>query len=159
MDAESHFQRPASWREAASLLSFSPAVPANTEGFELQSLAVFVLDHRHRDVPVEDRSLEAHFGGFSLSQRRAFAAEARRLAIDVPYGASPREARVAGHEARVCDLGPEPEADDIDPRVPAVVTWHDNGMFFLVASAELQPDALMRIAASLYDKERKLRTI
>jgi xanthine/CO dehydrogenase XdhC/CoxF family maturation factor len=159
MDTNPHFVRPASWREAASLLSFRPIVPANTEGFELRSLAVFAMDHNHRDIAVENRSLEAHFGGFNLSQRRASAAEARRLALDVSYGASPREALIAGHEARVCDLGPEPEPDDIDPRMPAVVTWHDDGMFFLVASGQLQPDVLLRIAASLYDKERKLRSI
>jgi hypothetical protein len=79
--------------------------------------------------------------------------------VDVSYGASPEEARIAGHEGRVYDVGPEPEPDDIDPRLPAVVTWHDNGMFFLVASGELPPDALLRIAASLYDKERRLRSI
>jgi hypothetical protein len=57
MDASAHFLRPASWREAAPLLSFRPVVPGHTEGFALLSLAVFVMDHKHRDVPVRDRSL------------------------------------------------------------------------------------------------------
>jgi hypothetical protein len=46
--------------------------------------------------------------------------------------------------------GPEPPPDDNDGPQPAVVTWHDNGRFFLIASQELPTDTLMQIAISLY---------
>jgi hypothetical protein len=68
----------------------------------------------------------------------------------VSYGRDPREARIAGHEARVYELGPEPEPDDIDGGREAVVVWHDVGMFFLVASREMASDELIEIAISLY---------
>ena len=54
------------------------------------------------------------------------------------------------HEAMAYELGPEPEPDDIDGRMPAVVTWSDGEIFYLVASGELTVDWLLRIAGSLY---------
>lgn len=151
MDSNPHFLNPSSWEEAATMLAFVPVVPAHTEGFALQSLAVFVMDHKHRDVPVGDRSLEAHYGGFVLSQSMGAPAEARRKALDLRYGAAPHEMRIVGREGRAYRLGPVPEPDDIDPRMPAVIVWHDADMFFLVASDTLEIDALDRIARSLYD--------
>ncbi len=61
-----------------------------------------------------------------------------------------RARHIAGHAAHVDELGPEPEPDDIDERNPAVVTWHDAEMFYLIASGEMSSDGLVRIANSLY---------
>ena len=61
-----------------------------------------------RELPIEDRALEAQYGGFVLSQSRKGAEEARRLALNVSYGRAAREARIAGRDARVYELGPEP---------------------------------------------------
>jgi hypothetical protein len=132
------------------MLSFEPRRPRDTAGRDLESLSVFVRDHRHRDVPVEERSLEAHFGTFSVSQSHKGEREARRWVVETSYGREPREVRVAGHEGRTYDLGPEPPSDDIDGRAPAVVVWHDGGMHFLVASAEPGVDTLLAIAESMY---------
>ena len=57
---------------------------------------------------------------------------------------------VSGHEGRIYDLGPLPPPDDIDPRPPAVVVWHDGDMFYMVASDQLESDVLLRVAESLY---------
>jgi len=145
-----HLETASSWEDAEALVAFRPVEPKQTEGFDLQSLAVHVRDHRQREVAVEDRTLEAHYGGFVLTQSRRTEDEARRLAVDVSYGRAPYEARIAGREARVYEMGPEPEPDDIDGRMPAVVVWHDGDRFFLIASNELATDALIRIAGSLY---------
>jgi len=54
--------------------------------------------------------------------------------------------------ARMYELGPEPTKDDIDGRSPAVVTWHDEEMFYLIASTGMAAADLERIAGSLYRK-------
>lgn len=132
------------------MVSFQPRRPRNTAGRDLESLRVFVRDHRHREVPVEKRSLEAYFGTFVVSQSHRGRKEARRWAVEVSYGREPREVRVVGHEGRVYELGPEPPPDDVDGRTPAVVVWHDAGMHFLVASDELEADTLLTVATSMY---------
>jgi len=132
------------------MLTFRPRVPTRTAGLPLQALRIHVRDHKRRELPLSERTLEAHYGRFVLSQARKTDEEARRLATDVSYGRDPREARIAGHDARVYELGPEPEPDDIDGRSPAVVVWHDAGMLFLVASGEMTSDELIGIAISLY---------
>jgi hypothetical protein len=146
-----HFATAATWRDAESLVTFRPAAPRWTAGLDLKSLRIFVMDHKHRDVPVGDRSVEAHYGDFVFSQTRRDVAEAKRMALDVSYGLAPKVADVGGHEARVYDLGPVPQPDDIDPRSPAVVTWHDGEMFYLIASDKLDLETLLRIARSFYD--------
>ena len=82
-----------------------------------------------------------------LSQARRSRREARRLALDVSYGADPQDVQIAGHAARLYEHGPEP--DDTDGRMPAVVTWSDGELFFLVASGELSTETLVTIATSL----------
>jgi len=62
----------------------------------------------------------------------------------------PQEGAIAGHAARIYELAPEPEPDDIDGRMPSVVTWHDGEMVFLIASGELPVADLIPIAASMY---------
>ena len=119
-------------------------------GSRLQSLRIHVRDHRQRDLPVRERTLEAHYGNFVLSQSLPGTEEARRRALSVSYGAAARPASIAGHEGRAYDHGPEPEPGDLDGRMPAVVTWHDGEMFFLIASGELPLAELENIAASLY---------
>jgi hypothetical protein len=146
-----HFATAASWREAKAMVTFQPAMPHWTAGLDLRSIRIFVLDHKHRDVPIGERSVEAHYGDFVFSQTRRDIAEAKRMALEVSYGLAPRAADVSGHEARAYDLGPIPEPDDIDPRSPAVVTWHDGEMFYLVASDKLDLDTLIGIARSVYD--------
>ena len=135
---------------------FQPLEPRHTAGLRLQSIEIHVRDHKLRDLPIADRTLEAHYGAFVLSQSRKGATEARRLALDVPYGPASREARIAGHSARVYELGPDPPPDDIDGRNPSVVAWHDEDMFYLVASSTLPSDDLVRMAVSLYEKRKRL---
>lgn len=150
MASNPHFQTVSSWQEAESLLSFRPVTPKHTEGASLQSLSIYVRDHRRRELPIGGRSLEAHYGSFSLSQARHGVEDARRRALELRYGREPHEALICGHEGRVYELGPEPEPDDIDPRSPAVVVWSDGEVLFLIASGSLPSIALLRIAASMY---------
>ena len=145
-----HFETASSWEAARALLAFRPVPPSDTVGFRLQSLRVHVMDHRRRRLPVEARSLEAHYGGFVLSEAMYRADEARRLALEVSYGRDGRAGEISGHEGRVYELGPEPEPDDIDGRPPAVIVWHDDGMLYLLASHTLPADRLLVIASSLY---------
>lgn len=145
-----HFETALSWKEAETLVTFKPLKPSRTEGFTLQSIEIFVLDHKHRQVPVSERSLEAHYEGFVLTQSRKGEAQARRQALEVPYGSLAVEAKIAGHDAQVYELGPEPEPDDFDPRSPSVVVWHDGEMLLLIASDRLPSETLVRIAESIY---------
>ena len=137
------------------MLTFHPLEPEHTAGLRLQSIRIHVRDHKLRELAVGDRSLEAHYGGFVLSQARRSAAEARRLALDVSYGRAPRAAEIAGCAARVYELGSEPQLGDIDGRPPAVVVWHDGELFYLIASDEMPSDNLVRIALSLYPGSRR----
>lgn len=81
-----HFETARSWQDAEALLTFRPLVPSHTGGFVLRSLQIHVRDHKLRELAVADRTLEAHYAGFVLSQSQKGANEARRLAIDVSYG-------------------------------------------------------------------------
>jgi hypothetical protein len=124
-----HFASAPSWNAAGEMLTFQPRQPAFTAGRELQSLRIYVRDHKMRDLRIGERSLE------------------------VSYGRNLREGAIAGHPARIYELGPEPEPDDLDGRPPAVVTWHDGEMFFLIASGEMPVDELIPIAASMYSSQ------
>src|SRR5262245_47383289 len=152
MSSNPHFAAASSWEAAESMLTFKPRVPTHTAGLALQTLRIHVLDHKKRDVAPAARTLEAHYGSFVVSQSRKGVAEARRLALGGSYGRSPRDGRIAGHEARIYDHGPEPPPDDIDGRAPAVVTWHDAGMFYLIATGELPLETLVTIAHSMYEQ-------
>jgi hypothetical protein len=145
-----HFETAESWQAASALLTFEPRVPKDTVDLPLSFLRVHVRDHKRREVPLADRTLEAHYGKFSLSQCRKGVGEARRSAIDVAYGQSPFAVRIAGNDGRAYPLGPEVPPDDIDGRSPAVVTWADGDMHYLVASGELPVEVLIIVAASLY---------
>jgi len=146
-----HFETAASWREAGKMLTFEPVQPRQTAGFKLQALRIHVRDHKRRELPAGVRTLEAHYGGFVLSEARAASrTEARRRALDTSYGAEGRDVDVGGHAGKAYEIGPEPEPDDPDGRMPAVVTWSDGEMFYLVASGELLADLLLRIARSVY---------
>lgn len=150
MNENPHFASVDSWAAAEELIGFTPLEPSDTAGFTLESLRIHVMDHRKRDLPIEERTLEAHYGGFVLTQAAPGRSEARRLAYDLAYGAAPQEANVAGHEARSYAEGPVPEPDDPDGQMPAVVVWPDGDRFMLVAGGDLYVPALLRIAASLY---------
>ena len=145
-----HFSTAPSWKAARAMLCFEPRRPSHTAGLQLQYLRIHVRDHRLRDLPMEQRTLESHYGDFVLSQSRPGADEAHRQALVVSYGPQARPASIAGHSARVYELGPETAPDDIDGRAPAVVTWHEADRFYLIASDKLPADALVRIAESLY---------
>ena len=132
------------------MLVFRPLAPGHTAGRELEALRVHVRDHTHRDLPMRDRTLEAHYGAFVLSQAHRGAVEAKRLALKVSYGADPRAALIAGHEARVYELGPAPPPGDVAGRSPAVVAWSDGHLFYLIGSGELPANTLVEIAQSLY---------
>jgi hypothetical protein len=145
-----YFASATSWAEARAMLTFQPIHPEYTAGFPLKELRIHVRDHKQREVLPGDRTLEAYYGGFTFSQSRKRGDEARRLALTVSYGREPREARISGHPARLYDLGPEPEPDDIDGRSPAVVAWHEGEMFYLIASGEMASEVLVAIANSIY---------
>lgn len=76
--------------------------------------------------------------------------EARRAALSAAYGSDARTAWVGGHEGRTYELGPEPPPGDIDGRSPAVVTWAEGDLFFLIASDRLPAARLLDIAAGMY---------
>ena len=132
------------------MLTFRPREPRHTAGLRLSSIRIHVRDHKLRELPVADRTLEAHYGAFVLSQARRSAAEARRLALDVSYGLGGRDTQIAGCAGRAYERGPQPEPHDIDGLSPAVVVWHDREMFYLIASDEMPSANLIRIATSLY---------
>ena len=132
------------------MLTFTPVQPKYTAGLELESIRIYVRDHRHRELAIADRTCEAHYRNFVVSQSRRAPDEARRLALEVSYGRNPIVARILGRDARVYELGPDPGPDDIDGRSPAVVTWHDGDMFYLIASSEMGIAELQSIAMSLY---------
>jgi hypothetical protein len=119
--------------------------------FRLRSIKIHMRNHRLRKLPTADRTLEAIYDRFAFSQAKKTLQEARRLAIDVSYGPAGRAMQIAGHDARIYDLGPEVAPDDIDGRSPAIVTWHDGAMFYLIASYELCCETLVEVAASLYE--------
>ena len=137
------------------MLTFQPLEPEYTAGLPLQSIRIRVRDHKLRAVPVADRTFEAYYGGFVLSEARRGVDEARRLALAVSYGTAGRDAQIAGRAARVYELGPEPAPDDIDGRSPAVVVWHDVELLYLVASSTMSSDELVAIAKSLYLRKRR----
>lgn len=148
-----HFLSVASRSEASELVTFQPRWP-RLPGLGEPSIAIHVRDHRRRELPAGSRSLEAHYDGFVLSQARRGADEAARLALRVPYGRDARTVWVSGHEGRAYPLGPEVPPDDVDGRAPAVVTWHEGGVHFLMASGTLEVERLEAIAASLYPEEQ-----
>ena len=123
MTPNPHFETARSWKAAQAMLTFRPLQPKHTAGFRLRSLRVYVRDHKLRELSVESRTLEAHYGGFVLSQAWKGVNEARRLALDVRYGAAAREAQIAGRATRVYELGPEPESGDIDDRWARLGWW------------------------------------
>lgn len=152
MTTNPHFETADSWNAAETMLAFRPLQPTYTAGFELEAIRIYVRDHRQRELTIPDRTCEAHYGSFVVSQSRRTPDESRRLALEVSYGDNPIVARVFEHEARLYELGPEPAPEDIDGRSPAVVTWHDGDMFFLVASSEMPSIELQKIAMSLYPR-------
>jgi hypothetical protein len=137
------------------MLTFCPLQPTHRAGHILQSIRIHVRDHKLRELSVEQRTLEAHYRAFSLSQAKMGVTEARRLALEVSYGRDPQSTRIAGLDGRVYELGPEPEPDDIDGRIPSVVVWHDADMFYMVTSGEMPCDALLRVAESLYARPKR----
>jgi hypothetical protein len=146
-----HFQTVQDWADARTLLTFEPRRPRYTAGHDRQSLQLHIRDHKHRELAAEARTLEAHYGAFVVSQARAGEDEAQKRALDTSYGPTSRESHIAGHAARIYELGPEPPPDDVDGRSPAVLTWRDGPMFYLVASSELPATELVQIARSMYD--------
>jgi len=150
MTENPHFQAVDSFKAARELLTFKPLELAYTGGHGLQSLRIYIRDHKLRDLPIQDRTLEAYYGAFSFTQSRKGAAEARRNALDVRYGRVWRHDQIAGRAACIYELGPEPPPDDIDGRSPAVVTWHDEEMFYLVASTEMAAEELVAIVRKIY---------
>jgi hypothetical protein len=144
------FLAPATWEEAAALLTFVPRQPADTRGRRLRGLRVHVRDHRRRDLPRHLRTFEAHFDGVAVCQSQPGALAARRRALEVRYGPDATPIRIRGREGRAFPLGPEVPPDDIDGRSAAVVTWHDGPVFHFVMSTQLPLDELTLVAASLY---------
>jgi hypothetical protein len=157
MTRSAHFQTVQDWADARPLLTFEPRQPRYTAGHDRQSLQIHVHDHKHRELAPEARTLEAHYGAFVISQARPGEDEARKRALDTSYGPTPREGQIAGHTARIYELGPEPPPDDVEGRSPAVVTWSEGPMFYLIASGELPATELMQISRSMYDHPTLVR--
>lgn len=151
MSRNPHFATIASWKEAQNFLAFQPHKPNYTAGYQLQAIQVHIRDHQLRELAIKDRTLEAHYGAFVVSQARKGMDEAKRLALSTTYGLSGQSDTVVDREARTFELGPEVPPTDIDGRSPAVVTWHDGELFYLIASNELATVELLRIAKSLYE--------
>jgi len=144
-----HFESLASWKAAAERVGYRPHVPRDTVGQKLESLSLFVKDHKLREVPPEKQALEAYYGSFSFSQSRPGVEAARVAALGTSYGSAPQVADVVGCEARSYERGPDPPPDDPDPRMPAVVVWACGDAFFLLASETLEVETLLRIARSV----------
>lgn len=119
-------------------------------GQRLQSLRIHLRDRKLRELSLADRTLEAYYESFVFSQAWKGAEEAQRLALAVSYGLGGRDEQIAGCPARTYEMGPEPSPDDIDGRSPAIVTWHDGEIFYLIASNEMSSAELVAIARSLY---------
>lgn len=152
MSENVHFENPANLKEAQALLTFKPLSLKRGVIGEPKSIAVYVRDYKKRELPKHERTLELYYEGMVFTQSACGEREARRQALEVPYGAEPQNKIIGGHEARAYPLGPEPAEDDIDPRSPAVVSWYDRDLFLLLASSELSVDRLLTIAQSLYKK-------
>jgi hypothetical protein len=147
--ANPHFERLENWDAAQPWMGFAPRLPRNTLGRALESLSVFVRNHRMREVELHERTLEAYYGAFSFSQSRPGVAAARRGVVETSYGQGPRSEHVNGCEARSYPLGPEPPPGHPDPRMPAVVVWFEHDRFFLVASESLDVETLLAVARSV----------
>lgn len=151
MARETYFAAPTTWQAACDMLVFQPLVPRYLAGFRLQLLSVHVRDRKQRELAIGDRTFEAAYGGFVFSQAHTGDREARRRALEMSYGWDARAGYVGAHDAKIYELGAEPEPGDIDGRSPAVVTWHDGPLFCLLASDRLPATMLLRVAASVYD--------
>ena len=101
MNDNPHFEKVASWKAARKLLDFEPLVLGNKKKRRLQSLYVYVRDHKQRELPTGDRSLEAYFDGFVYTQKQSTTAEARRLALSKSYGLEGRDIQVATYPGRL----------------------------------------------------------
>ena len=73
MTSNPHFETAPSWKAARAMLTFRPLAPQDTGGLHLQSIQIHVRDHKLRELPIADRTLEAHYGGLrveSVAERR-----------------------------------------------------------------------------------------
>lgn len=61
-----HFANAENWQAARAMLQFQPREPRETAGARLQALRIHIRDHKSRDLPVDGRALEAHYGTFVL---------------------------------------------------------------------------------------------
>lgn len=133
------------------MVMFEPLELESAAGHKLHSLQIHVRNHKLRQLSISDRTLEAYYGAFVFSQAWKGIKEAQRLALVVSYGPGGHDENIAGRAARVYELGPETPPNDIDGRSPAVVTWHDSEMFYLLASDKMSSTELVRVARSLYE--------
>lgn len=147
-----HFKTVSDWKEASRHVDFKPRIPSFTSGYSISSLSIHVIDHRKRELTISRRSLEAHFnGGFVIDQKKtASINEAKRMALSTPYGSSAQTIMISGHEGRSFELGPEVPDTDPDGRAPSVVVWHEDNLFILIASTQLESNELAAIAKSMY---------
>ncbi|MGF1460634.1 MAG: hypothetical protein ACFBSG_16610 [Leptolyngbyaceae cyanobacterium] len=151
MASNPHFQAVADWQQAADWLAFTPRCPNFTAASLLRSLAIYVVDHHSHPIPKRDRIIEAHYDGFCIAQQRCRSVdEASYHALSVAYGTAGEAVSVAGYVGCRYALGPVTAPDDIDGRIPAVVVWHEQERFYLVASTRLRSEALLQIAVSMY---------
>jgi hypothetical protein len=148
--ATAHFVSPADLAAASVELTFAPRLPDPSLSGALRGLRIHVRDHRGREVPRGERTLEAWFDTFTFSQSSRTEADARHAALDVSYGRDPLPVWILGREGRGYELGPQPAPDDSDERSPAVIAWADGAIFYFLASGELPLTQLIDVAASIY---------
>lgn len=143
-----HFRSVKSLSAASRELAFVPVVPTSLP--EPSLIRLFVRDHKQRELPITERSLEIFYDSCVVTQQRAASHEdARSLALERSYGSEPIEADVSGRKAMTYELGPEVPEDDVDGRSAAVVAWAVGDVFHLVASTSTPVAALLTIARSI----------
>jgi 3-oxoadipate enol-lactonase len=151
VDSTDRFVTPLTWKDAARLVEFKPIVPRKTRGRQLKRFRVHIRDHKARDLPKRERTLEAYYDGFAFTQRLRSPDDARRDAMGPRYGPKTRDVVIGGHQGSMRELGPEVAPDDIDGRDSAIITWSDGPMFyFFFGSREMTLAELLPIARSLY---------
>lgn len=145
MTENSHFASFEELPSAAEFVGFTPLAARITEAPHL--IRVHVRDHRMVEV---EPTLEVYFDRFVMSESERGDIHARRLAYEESYGRSRLDIEIHGFPAVSYELGPEPPADDPDPRSPAVVVWADRGRFVMLASEETRSSYLIDVAVGLY---------
>jgi hypothetical protein len=86
MTGNRHFETVRSWKAARTMLAFQSPEPKNTAGHRLQSIIIHVRDYKLRELSVAERTLEARYGCFVISQAQKGVEQARTWRSSCPTG-------------------------------------------------------------------------